>query len=143
MPSARLHRDILNAGVPKASLVTYGAVRPALLPARLRQTTMFDGGALTLVSTPAVGVPAVTVGPPLRGRTASVRVAPGPGCLASANSTCGLRPDTTVLIVSDRHSDFLRVTDVGEDTISVESLDRGELPPYGAGASIVPVEVRS
>ena len=142
MASARLHRDILNADVPKVSFAARGAVRPALLPARLGQAAMFDGGAVTLVSTPAVGVPAVTVAP-LQGRIASVRVAPGPGCLASATSACGLRPDTTIFIVSDGRSDFLRVTDVGEDSISVESLDRGELPPHGAGALIVPIEVRS
>ena len=142
MASARLHRDILNAGVPKVSLADRGAVRPALLPARFGQATMFDGGALTLVSTPTVGVPAVTVAP-LQRRTTSVRVAPGPGCLASASSACGLRPDTTVFIISDGRSDLLRVTDVGEDAISVESLDRGELPLHEAGALIVPIEVRS
>jgi len=117
-------------------------VRPSLLPARLGQATMFDGGALTLVSTPTVGVPAVTVAP-LQGRIASVRVAPGPECLTSARRACGLQPDMTVLIISDGRSDFLRVTDVGDDVILVESLDRDELPPHGAGALVVPIEVRS
>jgi hypothetical protein len=49
----------------------------------------------------------------------------------------------TILIISDGRSDFLRVTDVDEDAIFVESLDRGDLPPHGAGALVVPIEVRS
>ena len=73
MVSARLHRDILNTGVRMDGSEPARAVRPAVLPARLGAAATFEVGAITLVSTPGIGVPAVTVSS-LPGRTASVRV---------------------------------------------------------------------
>ena len=60
MVSARLHRDISNAGVWAVSGANSRGVRPALWPTRFRSAVPFDDAAVTLVTAPVLDVPAVT-----------------------------------------------------------------------------------
>ena len=141
MVSARLHRDISNAGVWAVRGENSRPVRPALWPARFRSAVPFDDAAVTLVTALVLDVPAVTR-TSLSGRASLVQIAAGPGC-PHGTSAC-LRPDTTALVVDDGgRSDFVRVTGVDGETVALSSLDGADLAPYGVGAAIVPVEVRS
>ena len=143
----RLQRDLRDAGVWSRHPVSGTAlVRPAILPFDVDRVgparPHAQPDAMTLIMPSPRAVRVVTLSP-LGPTTARVQVRAAPGC-PPADRECRLEADTTVMII-DRaaRSDFLRVTDVVADTVTVASLDRRVLPSYPAGAVVVPIRLRT
>ncbi len=136
-----LHGALLSAATDAGiTNPSGGSLRPAVLPFRWGRHGRFEADAVTLITTPALDVRAVT-DVPLQGRAASLRIRTGSGC-RPFRSVCGLGPGATVLIFDDLgRSDLLRVTDVLGDVMSVVAMEGRGLPAYPAGSSIIPVDV--
>ncbi len=144
----RLQRDLRDAGVWSTRPPSGPAlVRPAVQPfdfgriGRARPPAQPD--AITII-VPSPQATHVVTTSPLGSVAAAVNVRAAPGCRPSSARRCRLEADSTVMIVDgSARSDFLRITDVVADTVTLASLDGAALPRYPEGAAIVPIQLRT
>ena len=147
----RIHGDLLMAGSgphPRAD-TTVAWLRAAVVPARLGRgsspaaATTFRADALSILYAPSHDAGAVLAAP-LSGSSARAWLGPAPGCRRPPR--CGLNTgEGGLALVFDQHgrSDLLRITRARGDTVWLRHVGAGPSLPYAAGASIVPLRVRS
>ena len=120
-------------------------VLPALVGHRHPPTagTTFAADAVTMLYSPPRS-PAAPLASPLAGPAAEVQLAPGPARCRAGVTTCAFEAGSLALVF-DRtgHSDIVRVTRVFDGALRVQPIGGGSVRAFAAGASIVPLELRS
>ena len=148
---AQLQTDLMLAGSgPHPSLdVSLARLRAPVVPALIGQRhapdagTSFASDAFTILYAPPGS--AAPLAAPLAGPNADVRLAPpGAGGCGAGRATCAFEAGSLALIFDrDGRSDILRVTRVFDDALQVRAVAGAAPLPFAAGASVVPLEVRS
>ena len=147
----RLHTDLLLAGSgPHPSLgASVARLRAPVLPALvghrhpLAAGATFAADAVTILYAPPRS-PAAPLASPLAGPAAEVRLAPGAARCGAGATTCAFEAGSLALVFDrDGRSDIVRVTRVLDDALRVQPIGGGAVQAFAAGASIVPLELRS
>ena len=103
----------------------------------------FAADAVTILYAPPRS-PAAPLASPLAGPTADVRLAPGAARCGAGATTCAFEAGSLALVFDqDGRSDIVRVTRVFDDALRVQPIGGGAVQAFAAGASIVPLELRS
>ena len=148
----RLHSDLVMAGSgpnpPNAmNGATVASLRAPVVPRRIRPrhqlpTGRFARDAISVVYAPPQTAGA-TLASPLVGSAQDVRFVDGVPCPSRA-WTYGLEADNLALVFDDDgRSDVFRVTRLLRDSVSLTRVSAGLPKPFPAGASIVPLRIRS
>ena len=147
----RLQTDFMLAGSgPQPTLdVSVARLRAPVLPALVGQRhppaagATFAADAVTILYAPPRS-PAAPLASPLAGPAADVQLAPGPARCRAGATTCAFEAGSLTLVFDrDGRSDIVRVTRVFDDALRVQPIGGGSVQTFAAGASIVPLELRS
>ena len=147
----RLQTDFMLAGSgPHPTLdVSVARLRAPVLPALVAQRhppaagATFAADAVTILYAPPRS-PAAPLASPLAGPAADVQLAPGPARCRAGATTCAFEAGSLALgFDRDGRSDIVRVTRVFDDALRVQPIGGGSVQTFAAGASIVPLELRS
>ncbi len=147
----QLHTDLVLAGSgPHPTLdASIGRLRAPVLPALVghRHPTAagvtFAPDAVTVLYAPPWS-PAARLASPLAGATADVRLASGAASCGAGATTCAFAAGSLALVFDvNGRSDIVRVTQVFDDALQVRPIGGGAVQSFAAGASIVPLELRS
>ena len=103
----------------------------------------FAADAVTILYAPPRS-PAAPLASPLAGPAADVQLGPGPARCRAGATTCVFEAGGLALVFDrDGRSDVVRVTRVFDDALGVRPIAGGSVQAFAAGASIVPLELRS
>ena len=147
----RFQTDLMLAGSGPHPTVDVSVARlrapvlPALVGHRHPPTAgaTFAADAVTILYAPPRS-PAARLAAPLAGPGADVQLAAGPARCRDGATTCAFEAGSLALVF-DRagRSDIVRVTHVFDDALRVRPIAEGAVQAFAAGASIVPLELRS
>ena len=147
----RVHADLLMAGSgPNPTTnVSVGSLRAPVVPALIGHRhsatagTTFASDAISLLYAPPQDAGA-TLASRLDRSATTVQLSRGPAGCAAAEPACELEADSLALVFDEHgRSDIFRVEEVSGGSVRLTRVGGGAAQSFSAGASIVPLEIRS